>query len=102
MVRTVVGQERPEAAPGPVFTLWLVVLPLPPPLLLLEPLDDAEAVCGAAIEADGGDDVGRLDVIHRRDVAQRLRADHGVNDTALGRRRCSCSRGLRCAGAAGC
>src|SRR4051794_2609370 len=60
MVRTLVGQERPEAAPGPVLRLcWLVVLPvlvLLLVLLLLELLDDEDEVCGAAIEADGGAD----------------------------------------------
>src|SRR5215213_7194556 len=61
MVRTPVGQERPEAAPGPVLRLcWLVVLVVPPLVLLLELLDeedeDEDADCGAAIEADGGAD----------------------------------------------
>ena len=49
-MRTLVGQDRPEAAPGPVLRLcWLV-------LLLELPLAEAAAVWGAAIEADGGAD----------------------------------------------
>src|SRR3954453_15941234 len=59
MVRTPVGQERPEAAPGPVFRLcWLALLVVPPPVLLVLLLldDDAAAACGAAICADGGAD----------------------------------------------
>src|SRR5215208_1578523 len=59
MVRTPVGQESPEAAPGPVLRLcWLVVLVVPPLVLLLLLLELLAAVdvCGAAIEAEGGAD----------------------------------------------